>query len=270
MNSAKSPSVTDDDMYLDLRAPYIPMDGSDDQLFSTNWVPVVDDDMFNSHMIGITESVFEPRPPEMKEDQNTQKKTPLSILRLQASSQQQVQGGEVARTAGPPKMKKPRETNRLETGPPEGLWPSKLAPTTHNGSTSNSNQGSKYVPSIQDILSDTPCSRNTSVLMNLLTKGEDVNYGYRVPAAKPINEVFRGDGSSLRELLLSSDDESDVIEMIIDSDDDQPEDGFLSPMGNYSKMIGHQPTSGINGTNVYIVHSNNGLLFTPAMPTGNT
>jgi len=67
-------------------------------------------------MLGITETVFEPRPPEPDNQIN---KIPLSILRLEASERVDLPGTEIARNAGPPKVKRPMETNRLESGPPK-------------------------------------------------------------------------------------------------------------------------------------------------------
>ena len=71
-------------------------------------------------MLGITESVFNPKPEdENDEDDKKARNIPMSILRLQASQKSQERPGcDVARNAGPPKMKRPMETNRLETGPP--------------------------------------------------------------------------------------------------------------------------------------------------------
>ena len=67
-------------------------------------------------MLGITETVFEPRPAEPDNQNN---KIPLSILRLEASEKVDLPGTEIARNAGPPKVKRAMETNRLESGPPK-------------------------------------------------------------------------------------------------------------------------------------------------------
>ena len=39
-------SVLFQEIDFDLRAPYIPMDGSSDLIFDNDWVPTVDEDMF--------------------------------------------------------------------------------------------------------------------------------------------------------------------------------------------------------------------------------
>ena len=65
-------------------------------------------------MLGTTETIFNTLP----EDTNQNSLTPMSILKNQVKNAQFMPGSDVARNAGPPKMKKPMETNRLETGPP--------------------------------------------------------------------------------------------------------------------------------------------------------
>ncbi len=75
----------------------------------------------SSQMLGITETVFAPKPPE-PETNNKTRSTPMNILRLEADHGHKyinTSVGEIARNAGPPKMKRPMETNRLETGPPQ-------------------------------------------------------------------------------------------------------------------------------------------------------
>ena len=67
--------------------------------------------------MGATETVFAPKPKEMCAPEPNI--TPMSILKQQ---QQQLStslpSSNVERNAGPPKIKRPMETNRLETGPP--------------------------------------------------------------------------------------------------------------------------------------------------------
>ena len=69
-------------------------------------------------MLGITESVFCPNP-ELKAEESSdqQHQIPMNILRLQ-NNKNMPSVGDIARNAGPPKIKRPMETNRLETGPP--------------------------------------------------------------------------------------------------------------------------------------------------------
>ena len=113
-------------------------------------------------MLGITESVFntKPKDDDEEEEKNT-KSIPMSILRLQASQKYQERPGcDIARNAGPPKMKRPMETNRLETGPPKkkinnalgmtfpGAMPSSVSSmpyTATSASTTNDNKATgKY------------------------------------------------------------------------------------------------------------------------------
>eukprot|EP00914_Ancora_sagittata_P033881 GHVO01068457.1.p1 GENE.GHVO01068457.1~~GHVO01068457.1.p1 ORF type:complete len:762 (-),score=117.54 GHVO01068457.1:444-2465(-) len=143
---------------IDCRAPYISMDGTDDLTFGIKEpVPLIIDDEFSSNqMLGITESMFCPNP-DVKPDESTNQQhlLPLNILRLQSNNKNIPSVGEIARNAGPPKMKRPMETNRLETGPPVVKLGRYEEP-----------------PSV---------SRDPdSILKNLLTQGEDVNYGYKL------------------------------------------------------------------------------------------
>jgi hypothetical protein len=92
-------------------------------------------------MLGITESVFCPNP-DAKADNNQPHQVPLHILRLQANNKNNMPSvGDIARNAGPPKIKRPMETNRLETGPPVvklGRFEDSIAPLDgQQPSTSN-------------------------------------------------------------------------------------------------------------------------------------
>ena len=67
-------------------------------------------------MLGTTETVFEHKPSDEPERSRV---APMSVLKLQASAKEQASSGELSRNAGPPKIKRPMETNRLEHGPPK-------------------------------------------------------------------------------------------------------------------------------------------------------
>ena len=63
----------------------------------------------------MTETVFAPLPPEMRQ---TQLPIPFNVLKQQTVAEKSLKlpVGEIGRC--PPKVKRPLETNRLETGPP--------------------------------------------------------------------------------------------------------------------------------------------------------
>lgn len=72
-------------------------------------------------MLGTTESMFAPRPEEELVEETSKQKNfmPMSVLKMIAQQKEKEIGcGDISRNAGPPKMKRPMETNRLETGPP--------------------------------------------------------------------------------------------------------------------------------------------------------
>ena len=70
-------------------------------------------------MMGITETVFAPKPPkDNKDEPNT---IPMSILK-QMKPLQNFPESNLVRNAGPPKIKRPMETNRLESGPPKAKF----------------------------------------------------------------------------------------------------------------------------------------------------
>ena len=99
-------------------------------------------------MLGITETVFEPRPAEPEKQDN---KIPLSILRLEASEKVDLPGTEVARNAGPPKVKRPMETNRLESGPPKLMrLAGDMSAHPDDAALRDSGSGSD-IPSISDV-----------------------------------------------------------------------------------------------------------------------
>ena len=71
-------------------------------------------------MLGITEQIFNLKSPsDDSENTGGRMPTPLSALRQQATQQQTIMPTDQARYAGTPKLKRPVETNRLETGPPK-------------------------------------------------------------------------------------------------------------------------------------------------------
>ena len=70
-------------------------------------------------MLGATESIFAPKPDQGKSD--NKHLLPMSILKQQTEQKRYMPEGNVARNAGPPKTKRPMETNRLETGPPKKM-----------------------------------------------------------------------------------------------------------------------------------------------------
>ena len=76
-------------------------------------------------MEGITEGMFTPRSePEVDEEgENKSNFPPMSVLKMIAlQTVKEIGHGEISRTAGPPKMKRPMECNRLESGPPTKVW----------------------------------------------------------------------------------------------------------------------------------------------------
>ena len=95
--------------------------------------------LFLYRCMGITETVFTPRPPEMCPQTMP---VPLSVLKEQ-TMREQMPKLPVGEGMCPPKVKRPVETNRLETGPPAKLRcmkgarldssPSKLGPRASPG-----------------------------------------------------------------------------------------------------------------------------------------
>ena len=76
-------------------------------------------------MLGTTESMFAPRPETLFEEESQEKNNfpPLSVLKMIALQSEKAIGcGDIARNAGPPKMKRPMETNRLDCGPPTKVF----------------------------------------------------------------------------------------------------------------------------------------------------
>ncbi|KAK3576329.1 hypothetical protein CHS0354_039735 [Potamilus streckersoni] len=158
-----------------MRAPYIPMDAEDD--FSL--IPPTTDVLFemngdlNPGLFGRTESVFGPKDKLFEE----------APKNSQQQSLQDMLGGSpiVATIKSPPdifnlQIKHPLDMNSLEKGPPAPKVPRLVAaarpvlrdrtfiPTTTTSINSSSSSGGRY----------------SSVLMNLLMKGEDPTNGYKV------------------------------------------------------------------------------------------
>jgi len=201
------------DIDLEDRAPYISMTGEDDLIFSAAPIPLIDilSDEPSRQMMGSTETVFAPKPKEMCAPEPNI--TPMSILKQQ---QQQLStslpSSNVERNAGPPKIKRPMETNRLETGPPTpkrvcpeeaGLGPERTeavpgvsGPARESPAKSTSSSSSPNpVPlsvSQKGKKVEANSTSNDSVLLNLLLKGEDPANGYRVrQPPKPVVEEPR-------------------------------------------------------------------------------
>jgi len=197
------------DIELEDRAPYISMTGEDDLIFSATPIPLIDilSDEPSRLMMGATETVFAPKPKEMCAPEPNI--TPMVILKQQ---QQQlavpVPSSNVERNAGPPKMKRPMETNRLETGPPMvkrvcpegaglGLDRTQVVP----GISCPAASPAKSSPSPSSIVPKNSgpqkaeansSTSSDSVLLNLLLKGEDPANGYRMrQQAKPVVEQER-------------------------------------------------------------------------------
>lgn len=159
------------------RAPYISMSGDDDLIFSQE-TPGLDFAGISNVMLGKTESVFNPLPEESTEDEGDDKKkkssVPISILRQQAMHQaKRRDSAKNQQNAQPNVINKPTETNRLETGPPSSP-PAKRSRllSTKIPSQKQREQEARTV------------SGGSSVLLNLLLKGEDKVNGYAIPSEK--------------------------------------------------------------------------------------
>uniref|UniRef100_A0A0B6YT30 Hypoxia-inducible factor 1-alpha n=1 Tax=Arion vulgaris TaxID=1028688 RepID=A0A0B6YT30_9EUPU len=162
-----------EDIDFDMRAPYIPMDGEED----LGLLPPSSSVLFNlsseinPRLFGLTESVFGPKQSLFEE--------PPPPIKL---SVRDMLGGStaVASIEQPPdtmylQLKRPLDMNSLEKGPPRSkivrLNPDPM-PIHHIGTSANP---SHILPQ-----SGQDNSSSSSVLLNLLMKGEDRNYGYKV------------------------------------------------------------------------------------------
>jgi hypoxia-inducible factor 1 alpha len=202
------------DINIEMRAPYIPMSGDEDLIFSAVPIPLVDSyERGNRLMLGITETIFNPKPADPNKS-GTQ--IPMSILKMEHAGQKpRLPVGDLARNAGPPKMKRPMETNRLETGPPHAKFarvevgtsgtPTPTSTVTAATESAGGCQVTKNNLGLTSGCDSNGPTRGSSVLMNLLTKGEDTNYGYSVN--RPINKLNdpnqMGQTSSTSETLSS-------------------------------------------------------------------
>ncbi|XP_060062666.1 hypoxia-inducible factor 1-alpha-like isoform X2 [Ylistrum balloti] len=150
--------IPGEEIDMDTRAPYIPMDSSDD--FSL--LPPAPDELFNLNgdfnpgLFGRTESVFTSRDKLFPEDP-PQKRRPSLWDIMEGSTT-------VARIKRPVdngimQMKRPLDQTNQEKGPP---IPKRSCPDIGNKSLNQGQLGSD------------------SVLMNLLLTGEDRSYGYSV------------------------------------------------------------------------------------------
>ncbi|KAL3873009.1 hypothetical protein ACJMK2_036172 [Sinanodonta woodiana] len=163
-----------------MRAPYIPMDSEDD--FSL--MPPTTDALFemngdlNPGLFGRTESVFGPKDKLFEEPSKSS----------QQQSLQDMLGGSpaVATIKSPPdifnlQIKHPLDMNSLEKGPPASKIPRLVAaaqPVLRDRT---------FIPATTTSISNSNISssgggggRYSSVLMNLLMKGEDPTSGYKV------------------------------------------------------------------------------------------
>nr|WNN25264.1 hypoxia-inducible factor 1 [Palola sp.] len=233
------------DINLEMRAPYIPMSGDEDLIFSAVPIPLVDsDEGGNRLMLGITETIFNPKPADTTKA-TTQ--TPVSILKMEhAGLKPRLPVGDLARNAGPPKMKRPMETNRLETGPPAAKV-ARVEVGTSGTPTPTSTMTAAANPPSQSLVNNNQGqtagagssgqNRGSSVLMNLLTKGEDTNYGYSVnkpftrPSQPPTNSSQVGPSISTQEMLMSptvtstTQGQLSILQRLISSDEPSESNG---------------------------------------------
>ncbi|CAG5134818.1 unnamed protein product, partial [Candidula unifasciata] len=159
-----------EDIDFDMRAPYIPMDGEED----LGLLPPSSNVLFNltteinPGLFGLTESVFQSKQSLFEEPPQPAKMSVRDML-----------GGStaVASIEQPPdtmylQLKRPLDMNSLEKGPPK----KKLARL--NPEPVSIRSGTTASP----VLTQTgqTMSASNSVLLNLLMKGEDRNYGYKV------------------------------------------------------------------------------------------
>ncbi|BFZ07059.1 hypothetical protein BsWGS_10098 [Bradybaena similaris] len=161
-----------EDFDFDKRAPYIPMDGEED----LGLLPPSSNVLFNltteinPGLFGQTESVFQPKQSLFEEPPQPAK---LSVRDMLGGSTA------VASIEQPPdtmylQLKRPLDMNSLEKGPPKNKLV-RLNPDPvpiRSGNTANSS--SVLLQTGQNM------TANNSVLLNLLMKGEDRNYGYKV------------------------------------------------------------------------------------------
>nr|WNN25273.1 hypoxia-inducible factor 1 [Terebellides stroemii] len=258
-----------DDIDIEMRAPFITMTGEDDRIFEKNWSPFNEEDFGDSQMLGITESVFAPCPPDVKMDPPSIKNnTPPSILRLQTSQKQIPSVGEIARNPGPPKTKRPMEMNRMETGPPVSKA-ARLSSEPQHTITSSMlrekdelyNKVPVFKPAdVVGLMEDLPSDKGSSVLMNLLTKGEDVNYGYHIQDPKPLQQPPPG-SSMLHALLVNNDSSTTSSECEEDSMDDSEEDLLTHPA--LEAPIRLTTSSNAHGPNIVVIRTNNTVLLAP-------
>lgn len=177
----KYTDIPEPEIDMEFRAPYISMDEKDDLTFGIREpAPLFEDNELGSkHMLGITESVFCANPDfKLDAEETNPHQLPMHILRLQANNKNLPSVGDIARNAGPPKIKRPMETNRLETGPPVvklGRFEIDVP---------------QPLPSASYDIDDDDTMAADSILKNLLIKGEDVNYGYKL---EPLTQTYETD-----------------------------------------------------------------------------
>ncbi|XP_012941668.1 endothelial PAS domain-containing protein 1 [Aplysia californica] len=162
-----------EDIDFDMRAPYIPMDGDEDLGLlppSSNVLFNLSTDI-NPGLFGRTESVFEPKQSLFDEEpEATAKRSVRDML-----------GGStaVASIEQPPdtmylQLKRPLDMNSLEKGPPNF----KVLRLDQVGGVPASPGSISPLQEAQP--GPVNSSNKDSVLLNLLLRGEDRNYGYKV------------------------------------------------------------------------------------------
>jgi len=206
---------------LEMRVPFIPMDEDEDYNLTSFSVPK-SGQTEDENMLGTTESVFAPNPDESKSKVNG----PLPMFILKQLAQQnshRLPGKDIERNAGPPKMKRPMETNRLETGPPvlKRICADDVEKCLSPDSTTNlENFAAQHTsppvsPCQREVTSSTDkmaaVNNKSSVLYNLLNSGKDSSYGYEV--GKKANREPLATPSKIKEPKLQEKEQPKLLKV---------------------------------------------------------